>query len=94
MPPIEPKRDIDQRLVKADPDNTSWQRDLSVAYDKIGDVLVAQGDLSGALQSYQADLAISARLAPKNPSNAEWQHDLSVTYDRVGDVLAHARQSR
>ena len=47
------KRDIDQRLVKADPDNTSWQRDLSVAYDKIGDVLVAQGDLSGALQSYQ-----------------------------------------
>ena len=59
-----------------------------MAYDKIGDVLVAQGDLSGALQAYQADLAIAARLAAKDASNAEWQHDLSVTYDRVGDVLA------
>jgi predicted negative regulator of RcsB-dependent stress response len=59
-----------------------------VAYDKIGDVLVAQGNLPAALQSYQADLAIAARLAAKDASNAEWQHDLSVSYDRVGDVLA------
>ena len=60
----------------------------SAAFPWPTNVLLAQGDLSGALEAYRADLAISARLATKNPSNAEWQHDLSVTDDRVGDVLA------
>jgi hypothetical protein len=50
------------------------------------DVQVAQGDLAGALKSYQADLAIADRLAKSDPSNAGWQRDLSVSYDKVGDV--------
>ena len=29
-----------ERLVKVDPGNRGWQRDLSVSYTKIGDVLV------------------------------------------------------
>ena len=40
---------IGDRLAKADPGNTGWQRDLSVSYDKIGDVQVAQGNLPAAL---------------------------------------------
>ena len=36
---------IADRLAKSDPGNAGWQRDLSVSYDKVGDVLVAQGDL-------------------------------------------------
>ena len=36
---------IADRLARADPGNASWQRDLSVSYNKIGDVLVAQGNL-------------------------------------------------
>ena len=38
---------IADRLAKADPGNAGWQRDLSVSYDKIGDVQVAQGNLPG-----------------------------------------------
>ena len=78
---------IRDRLAKADPGNAGWQRDLSVSYNKIGDVLVAQGNLPEALASYQASLAISDRLAKADPGNAGWQRDLSVSYDRVGDVL-------
>ena len=63
-----------------------WQRDLSVSYNRIGDVQVAQGNLSAALTSYQASLAIMDRLAKSDPSNAGWRSDLAVSYSNVGDV--------
>ena len=65
----------------------SWRidRDLSVSYDRIGDVQVAQGDLAGALKSYRDSLAISDRLAQSDPGNASWQRDLGVL-TKVGDV--------
>ena len=77
---------IADRLAKADPGNAGWQRDLSVSYEKIGDVQVAQGDLAGALKSYRDSLAIADRLAKSDPGNAGWQRDLSVSYDKIGDV--------
>jgi hypothetical protein len=40
---------IADRLAKVDPGNAGWQRDLSVSYNKVGDVLVAQGNLAAAL---------------------------------------------
>ena len=74
-------------FAKADPNNAGWQRDLSVSYDRVGDVLVAQGNLPEALKSYQGSLAIADRLAKADPNNAGWQRDLSVSYNKVGDVL-------
>src|SRR5260370_4864213 len=74
-------------LAKADPGNAGWQRDLSVSYNKVGDVLVGQGNLQEALQAYRDSLAIFERLANADPGNAGWQRDLSVSYERVGDVL-------
>jgi len=61
-------------------------RDLSVAFNKIGDVRQAQGDLDGALASYQASHAIFERLAKADPGNAGWQRDLSVSHEKIGDV--------
>ncbi|WP_292531845.1 hypothetical protein [Methylocystis sp.] len=62
------------------------ERDLSVSYERIGDVQVAQGDLKAALQSYADGRAIRERLAKADPGNAQWQRDLSVSYERIGDV--------
>jgi tetratricopeptide (TPR) repeat protein len=58
-----------------------------VSYNKVADVLAAQGNLPEALKSYRDSLAIADRLARADPGNAGWQRDLSVSYDRVGDVL-------
>ncbi len=80
-------RDVAQRELTADPGNTEWQRDLSVSYDRVGNVLVAQGQLPDALKAYRDGLAIAERLAKADPGNAGWQRDLSVSYDIVGDVL-------
>jgi hypothetical protein len=60
---------------------------------------MAQGNLTGALQSYQDSLAIRERLAKSDPSNADWQGDLSASYEGIGDVqialgnFAHALRS-
>jgi hypothetical protein len=59
---------IADRLAKADPGNASRQRDLSVSYGLVGNVLVAQGNLTEALQSYRDSLAINERLAKAAPA--------------------------
>ncbi len=81
---------IREKLVKQDPDNAGWQRDLSVNYDKVGDLQSAQGDLAGALQSYRDGLAISEKLAKQDPGNAGWQGDLAFSYWRTGTTLARS----
>ena len=58
-----------------------------MSYDRIGDVLVAQGNLPEALKSFRDGLAIADRLAQADPGNALWQRDLSVSYNKIGDVL-------
>jgi tetratricopeptide (TPR) repeat protein len=63
------------------------ERDLSVSFDRVGDVLREQGDLAGALKSYRDGLAIADRLATSDSGDAGWQRDLSVSFDYVGDVL-------
>ena len=42
---------ISERLAKADPGNAGWQRDLSVSYNNVGDVLVGPGQSRRRAQS-------------------------------------------
>ncbi len=74
-------------LVESKPNKESWLHGLAAAHSDIGDVLTAQGDLTGTLASYRASLAIAERLVQADPENAGWQHDLSVSHIKIGDVL-------
>jgi hypothetical protein len=47
-----------------------------------GDLLIARGDLSGALQNYRDALALDDKLAKQNPGNTDWQHQLSISGGR------------
>ena len=49
----------------ASPGNAGWQRDLSVSHNKIGDVLVEQGNLPAALDAYQRLASPSANASPR-----------------------------
>ena len=62
-------------------------RDLSVSLEKIGDVLVDQGNLPEALKSFRDGLDIRDALAKADPGNAGWRRDLYVSYIKIGDVL-------
>jgi tetratricopeptide (TPR) repeat protein len=68
-------------------DDPTYLRDLSVAYEAVGDVLMAQGNLPEALKSFRDALAIAERLAKADLSNAGSQRVLMVSYNRVGGVL-------
>lgn len=52
-------------------------------YNKIGRVEVAQGDLTGARDSYSKSLAIRESLAEADPSSARLQRDLFYIYRRI-----------
>ena len=66
--------------------NSGWQRDLSVSWNKLGSVRVAQGDLVGALAAFGADLAIAERLAAADPGNAGWQRDMIVSHVKLSEI--------
>src|SRR5215831_3797841 len=74
------------RAARSAADTAENDRDRSVGLIAIGDVQVAQGDLSAALTSYRASLAIFERPAKADPSNSQWQHDLSVSDITIGEV--------
>jgi tetratricopeptide (TPR) repeat protein len=82
----EKAKDIASQQAEAHPNDREWQRDLLVLYGKIGDVQVSQGDLTGALKSYNDDLAITERLAKSDPMDARGKRDLSICYEKIGDV--------
>jgi eukaryotic-like serine/threonine-protein kinase len=62
---------IAERLAAADPGNATWQRDLSVSWERLGGVRQVPGDLEGALEARQQRHAIAQKLAAADPGNAE-----------------------
>jgi tetratricopeptide (TPR) repeat protein len=62
-------------------------RERSVAFDDLGDVLRVQGNLPAALKYYRDSLVIADQLAASDPGNVSWQRDLSVSLNKLGDLL-------
>jgi tetratricopeptide (TPR) repeat protein len=75
------------RLSKSDPENVVWRHNLSL-YSRVGDVLMAQGNLADALKSYQDGLAAADRLAKSDPENAGWSRDASIASKKIGEAIA------
>jgi len=72
--------------------DTSLQKELAAAYERVGDVLgypyaANLGDQPGALQSYRKALTIREALAVASPNNVQLQSDLAVNYFRITHVL-------
>jgi autotransporter strand-loop-strand O-heptosyltransferase len=78
---------IMRRLSEADNRNAGFQRDLSVARNRIGAALLAQGDLQGAIDEHRASRTIMERLTAANPNNTEFQRDLAWCDARIAAVL-------
>ena len=79
--------EVAEKVVKQAPADTTWQRNLSVIYGRLGLVEFLQGDLTGAKAQSQPALQIALKLATQDPSNSLCQHDLVASYNRLGTVL-------
>jgi hypothetical protein len=65
-------------------------RDLAVSHERIGHVLSAQGDLTGALHAYRQSLEILQRLAESDPTNAGRQRDVCISCWRMAEIAERA----
>ena len=78
------------QLAAAEPDRADYQRDLSVAYERIGDLRHALGHGDAARQAYERSLAILEQLAAAEPDRADYQRDLSVCHDNLARLWEEA----
>jgi tetratricopeptide (TPR) repeat protein len=76
-----------EQLLGTETGNAGWQRDLSVACERIGDVLATQGNLPEAMKSFHEALAIREQLAGADADNADRQRDLAAAHERIGDAM-------
>ncbi len=58
-------------------------RDLSISRERIGDVLMAQGDTAGPLREYRAAHAIDAPMTVQNPGNVERKRNFVASISRL-----------
>jgi len=72
----------------ADGTDAESRRWLGMAHWMLGDILLLDGNATGALQSYQEELRIVAPLAVADPTNAVLQYDFGCAHARVGNALA------
>src|SRR5262249_761373 len=78
-----------QRFVEEDDlsSDTRSQYNLSVLCDNLGDVLLRQGNLAGAVENYRTALAIRNRLHQAAPNNVFWQVMLARSHVSIGNIL-------
>ena len=89
---FEDSLEVRKELSELDPANSQWKRDLSVSYDRVGDVLVAQGNRAGALKAFEDGQKIFKELSELDPANADWQRDLVVSYWKFASFSESAEQ--
>ena len=81
---------VREALAGDEPDNTTYQRDLAVSYERLGDLARQSGQASEAERLYRQSLAVREALAGDEPDNTTYQRDLTISYNKLGDL---ARQS-
>ena len=78
--------EIGTRLSAADPSSTSLQRDVGMSLERLGDVLVRQGDSTGAKQRTRKAWRFRTRLSAADPSSASLQRDVSVSLWKLAGI--------
>ncbi len=68
--------------VQREPGRADYQRDLSVSYNKLSDLMSALGQGEQAREFFEKALAISKRLAEAEPGRADYQRDLCLSLAR------------
>jgi non-specific serine/threonine protein kinase/serine/threonine-protein kinase len=79
-------------LARESRDDPSLQRELAVAYQRVGDIEGRRGtqnlgNTSGALESYWKALRIREALAAAFPADSKARNDLAVMHTRIADLF-------
>jgi tetratricopeptide (TPR) repeat protein len=77
---------IGRAMLAETPGNTDWQHDVSVALERLGDALLAQGDRTAALTAYGEILDLRRALSARNPNDISLRRGVSVVLQKVGEA--------
>jgi tetratricopeptide (TPR) repeat protein len=81
------QRALDARLDAAGRDGgTLAQRDLTVAYDRIGEILLRMRQPRASIENYRRALAIDEALARADPGNVDLRRNLGDGHESLGDL--------
>lgn len=69
------------------PGNFEWQKQLMIAYGRVGQTLSTLGRCADALSEYKIYLRQAEMLTSRDPSNFRWQRELGNSLELVGDTL-------
>jgi tetratricopeptide (TPR) repeat protein len=78
--------DIAKDLSSRNPENLTYQRELAVVLNKVGDIHKSRKDWQGALERYQAGLQIAQAIVAKFPG------DIATQKTRIGQVFGERNQ--
>ena len=73
------------KRANAAPDNLDRQRDLAVARNKVAEVRMATGDLSGAIAMFIQSRTALTEIIQKEP-RLDYLRDLAVSFNKTGDA--------
>jgi hypothetical protein len=59
-----------------------------VSHNKIGEVLLAQGNRYAALNVHRTGLSVAEALCRRDPANVQWKVDLAVSYSKLGSLAS------
>ncbi len=79
-------------LRQRNPQSADYARDLSVSYNKLGDLHLGLGNGAKALEFYEKSLALREELRQRNPQSADYARDLVVSCWRMADVAEKTGQ--
>jgi tetratricopeptide (TPR) repeat protein len=83
----ERSREIRETLAAADRHNLTAQRDVSLIYDRIGNVLLSDGRHGEALDIFSKGLTIRERIVSLDPRNVIAKRDVGFSHDRIATTL-------
>jgi tetratricopeptide (TPR) repeat protein len=68
------------------PDNLDWRRDVSIAFERIGNIKTDLGDKPGALAAYEEMLSIDRQVAEADSGNLQREREVILGFNKVGDT--------
>ncbi len=77
---------ISRKLAQDDPNDAQKQRDLSISFDRLGDVYLTLGRTDESLEQFMGGLTIRRKLAQDDPNDAQKQRDLMISFFKLGTV--------
>jgi tetratricopeptide (TPR) repeat protein len=83
-----------RKRVAAKPDDTQLLSEVSIALDRIGQLLREDNDIEGSRKYFEQVLSNDRDVHQREPSRQKWQENLVLSLDRIGDLDRRSSRQR